>query len=212
MNRFSAAVLSLAWCVSCSAAEKAAPTPERLPCDSRNWSRAGDAVMLSDFSKAEPSAALITGKREKGKWKLLPFATTELKGQALSCYSSTNAPVLRLPLLPRGWHAVYVGMSTVSTGFKEAKNGLRVKLSGEPVFKNMANNLALLPNRVDVIQEQFLEAAELNGQSLEIAPQISLPATVCYVKLVPLTAKEVGDWKAERAADHRATRTSIATF
>src|SRR4029077_12361815 len=53
---------------------------------------------------------------------------------------------------------------------------------------------------------------ELNGQSLEIAPQVALPAMVCYVKLVPLTAKEVENWNAERAKDHRATRTSIAPF
>ncbi len=202
-------IISGFFCGPVSSAEKIAAStlPEMLPADSRRWSHVSEAVVLADLSKAEPASALVTGKREKGKWKLLPFETAEMKGAALSCYSGTGAPKVSVPLAARGWHAIYVGMSTVSTGFKEAKNGLRAKLGNEAVFKNMANNLALLPDRRDVIQENFLTVAELNGQSLELAPQVSLPATVCYVKLVPLTADEA----AARPAP-RATRTSIATF
>lgn len=187
-------------------------TPELLPTDSRRWSRAIEAVVLADFSKAEPASALITGRREKGKWKLLPFSTAGMEGRALSCYAGTGAPKITVPLAARGWHAIYLGMSTVSTGFKEAKNGLRAKLSDEAVFKNMANNLALLPDRRDVIQEQFVTVADLSGQSLDIAPQFALPATVCYVKLVPLRAEEVTAWSARHAPEQRTTRTSIATF
>ncbi len=197
-------------CLAQTVAAKA--SPETFLTDSRRWSRATDALVLADFSKAEPSAALVTGKREKGKWKLLPFATAELKGSALSCYSGTGAATVRVPLAARGWQAIYIGMSTVSTGFKEAKTGLKAKLSDEAVFKNMANNLALLPDRRDVIQEQFVTVAELTGQALELAPQVALPATICYVKLVPLTTTEVTAWQAERTTDKRTTRTSIATF
>ena len=188
------------------------PTSELLPTDSRRWSRAGEASVLADLSQAQPAAALLTGQRAKGKWKVLPFETATLKGSALSCYSSTGAPQVSVPLAVRGWHAIYVGVATVSTGFKEAKSGLKVKLSDEAVFKNMANNLALLPDRRDVIQEQFLTVAELDGQSVQIAPQVALPATVCYVKVVPLTADEVAAWSANRAPEKRTTRTSIATF
>ena len=199
------------------AAEKAAAPvvsapPELHPTDSRRWSRAADAVVLTNLSEVEPASALVTGQRAKGKWKVLLFATAELTGSALSCYSGTGAPEVSLPLAARGWHAVYIGLSTVSTGFKEAKNGLKAKLSSEAVFKNMANNLALLPDRRDVIQEQFLTVAELNGQSVELVQQVAMPATVCYVKLVPLTADEAAAWSAERAPGNRATRTSIATF
>lgn len=194
------------------AASSALPSAELLSTDSRRWSRVGEAVMLTDFSKAEPAEALVTGKRQKGKWKLLPWSSKDLKGQALSCYSSTGAPPVNLPLGARGWHAVYLGVCTTSTGWRESKNGLKAKLSGESVFRHLANNLALLPDRRDVIQELFLTAAELEGQSLEIAPQPSLPATVCYLKLVPLTHDETATWKAKRAPGKRPTRTSIATF
>jgi hypothetical protein len=102
---------------------------------------------------------------------------------------------------------VYVGLATTSGGFNIGGNGIKAKLSDEPVFRRMANNLALLPNRRAVIQECFVTVAELKGQSLEIAPMPGLPATVCYVKLVPMTDAEVAASQAK--SKHR---TSIATF
>ncbi len=193
------------------AAEPAAKQPpEYFANDSRRWSQVSKAVVLTDFSKAEPATALITGKREKGKWKLIPFATAEWKGTALSAYGGTAPPVVRLPLAERGWHAVYVGLATTSGGFNIGGNGIKARLSDEPVFKRMANNLALLENRRAVLQECYLTVAELTGQSLEISPLPGLPANVCYVKLVPLTDAEVQKRKAKPAAS--ATRTSIATF
>ncbi|MDZ4287500.1 MAG: hypothetical protein U0984_06060 [Prosthecobacter sp.] len=183
-----------------------------FPADSRQWSHSKSAVILSDLSKAEPAAALTKGQREKGKWKTIPFATAGMKGWALSAYAFTGAPTIRVPLAARGWHAVYLGVSTVSTGFKEAKNGVKAKLSTEPYFKRMANNLALLPNRVDVIQEQFINVANLDGQTLEIAQAPNLPTTVCYIKLVPLDTDEVAAWSARYPEADKATRTAIATF
>lgn len=164
-------------------------------------------MVITDLSKMEPASALITGKRQKGKWKMVPFATADMKGTALSIYSATNPPVVKLPLAERGWHAVYVGLATTSGGFNIGGNGIKAKLSDEPVFKRMANNLALLKNRRAVIQDSFLTVAELNGQSVEIAPMPGLPATVCYVKVVPMTDAEV---KGSRTQSQQ--RTSIATF
>jgi hypothetical protein len=200
--------LLLAACIATSAlaAEKPA-APERFWNDSRRWSHAKDATVLTDFSKAEPASALLTGKREKGRWKLIPFATADLKGTALSAYSATNPPTVHLALAARGWHAVYVGLCTTSGGFNIGGNGIKARLSDEPVFKRMANNLPLLENRRAVIQECWLGTANLNGQSIEIAPLPGLAATVCYVKLVPLT-----DAETQPRPGTPATRTSIATF
>ena len=203
---------SLAAALALAVVVHARARAEFLPDDSRGWSRAGEAVMLADLAHAEPAAALTTGRREKGKWKVVPCETAEWKGTALSCYSGTGAPRVSVALAARGWHAIYVGLATTSTGFKEAKNGLKAKLSDEAVFKHLSNNLALLPDRRDVIQECHLTAAELHGQTLEFAPQLAVPATVCYVKLVPLTPEEVAAWRAERAPGPRPTRTAIATF
>lgn len=175
--------------------------------DSRLFSQKDKAVVHHDLSKMEPASELITGKRLKGKWKMIPFETAEWKGTALSIYSATNPSRIALPLAERGWHAVYIGLATTSGGFNIGGNGIKAKLSDEPVFKRLANNLALLENRRAVIQECFVTVADLKGQSLEIAPLPGLPATVCYVKTVPLTQAEAQ--AALAPSDHR---TSIATF
>ncbi|MDZ4852790.1 MAG: sulfatase-like hydrolase/transferase [Pirellulaceae bacterium] len=185
---------------------------ELLLNDSRLLSQSKSAIMLTDFSKAMPTSALTLGRREKGKWKILPFATADFSGSAISTYAFTDASKISLSLPAVGWHAVYLGVSTVSTGFREAKNGLMSKLSDEQVFKRMANNVAHLPNRVDVIQEQWLTVANLDGQAIEIASLPNLPATICYVKLVPLTVEEVAKWMAAQSPTATTSRTSIATF
>ena len=190
-----------------TAADPKAASPEFFSHDSRRWSQTSKGVVLTDLSKAEPASALIEGKRQKGKWKLIPFATADMTGTALSIYGATKPPMVRLPLAERGWHAVYVGLATTSGGFNIGGNGIKAKLSDEPVFRRMANNLALLPNRRGVIQECFVTVANLKGQSIEIAPLLGLPATVCYVKAVPLTDAEVTSSQAR--SGHR---TSIATF
>lgn len=212
---FAVLVLFLPW--SLDGAERIAPATGQVPADlfptdSRRWSRTGEAVVLTDFSKAEPTAALTTGRREKGKWKLVPFETADWKGMALSTYAQTEPVPVSLPMAARGWHAVYVGLATTSGGIGAGLNGARTRLSDEPVFKRMACNQKLLPHRRSVIQENFLTVAELNGQSLEVASSPNLPATICYVKLVPLAPEEVQQWTAERDARRHKSRTAIATF
>ncbi|HYF37830.1 MAG TPA: hypothetical protein VD994_21185 [Prosthecobacter sp.] len=186
---------------------------EMMPNDSRLWEQTGKAVIITDLSKAEPAVSLTKGQREKGKWKTIPYATADMKGWALSAYAFTKAPTVGIPLQAKGWHAVYLGVSTVSTGFREAKNGVQAKLGSEPFFKRMANNLALImPSRIDVIQEQFISVANLNGDSLQIAQMPNLPTTVCYIKLVPLSTEEVTMWSAKYPEADKKTRTAIATF
>jgi hypothetical protein len=200
-------IVLFAHCLLHAAESSAVTPPDVFPNDSRRLSQVTKAVVLTDLSKMEPATALITGKRQKGKWKMIPFETAEMKGTALSIYSATNPPVVRLPLTQRGWHGVYVGLATTSGGFNIGGNGIKAKLSDEPVFRRMANNLALMENRRAVIQECFVTVAELKGQWLEIAPMPGLPATVCYVKVVPMTDAEVTASQAK--SKHR---TSIATF
>ena len=195
-------LLTLFWlCLGCL------PAAEFFKNDSRSFAQSAQANLHVDLAKAEPVSALITGRRLKGKWKRIPFATADWQGTALSIYSATNPPPVRLPLAERGWHAVYVGLATTSGGFTIGGNGIRAKLSDEPVFKRLANHLPLLPNRRAVIQECFLTVTELKGQSLELAPLPGMAATVCYVKTVPLSEAE-----AKAALAPSSQRSSIATF
>ncbi len=201
----------------CCAAEPAAslvasPPTDLFPTDARRWSQNAAAIVQTDLSQAAPASALIKGVRQKGKWKLLPYATADREGWALSCYAGTGAPAVSVPMKAQGWHAIYLGLATTSNAIVPTANGLKAKLSSEKIFRHMANHLPLLPNRRDAIQELFVTVANLDGHSVEFAPLPSLPATVCYLKVVPLTAQEVAADHAEHSADKSRTRTSIATF
>jgi hypothetical protein len=193
----------------------ASPAP-LFPDDPRTWSRAREAKTLSDLSKAQPAAALTDGRREKRKWKVIPYAAADLggkpfEGKALSAFRDTEAPEVRLPLETAGPHAVYVGVQTCSAGLDYAdENGVRVKLSNEKVYRRMSNGLPLAKPRRDQVQELFLGAAELAGLSLDIAPLSFKPATVSYVKLVPLTAAEFAAYNASPSPSQ--TRNAVATF
>jgi hypothetical protein len=73
----------------------------------------------------------------------------------------------------------------------------------------MACNLPLIQPRTDQIHEQFLTVAKLDGQSLELAQLNAQGATVCYVKLVPVTEAEAAAWT---KAQQKPAGNSIATF
>ncbi len=189
---------------------KSASSAELLPDDSRRWSQTDRAVLLADLSKAEPAAALTSGRREKGKWKTIPYAVEGWEGTALSTLRDTGAAKVRLPLGVQGPHAVYVGVCTTSGGLDNAdENSLQVKLSGESVFSRVSCTLPLLKPRRDQIEEVFVTAADLAGQGLDISPQPFMPSTLCYVKLVPLTAAEFAAWSKPVPKENR---TAVATF
>jgi hypothetical protein len=195
--------------VQSPATEPAAETPKYFPNDSRLLARVSEARLLADLSQAQPADALTAGRREPGKWKVISYAGENWEGEALSTFRDTGAATVSLPLEATGWHALYIGLGTVSGGLDTAApNAVRVKLSGEPIFRRMANGLPLMKPRRDIVQEIFLTAADVTGQSLEIASVPFKPANVCYVKVVPLTQDEVARWQQPRTSP----RTQIATF
>lgn len=180
---------------------------ERFPDDARNLSRVGEARLISDLSTAQPAAALKAGPREKGKWRVISYATADFEGRGLSTFRDSGTADVQIPLKASGRHAVYIGLCTCSAGLDSAdENGIRVKLSGEAVYRRMSNGLPLLKPRRDQIQEIFLTAADLTGQSLDVAAMPFKPATLCYVKLVPLSDEEL----ASKPKD--VNRNTIATF
>lgn len=192
--------------------QSASDPSQYFPTDSRRWTRAGEAVLLTDLSQVAPASALVTDKRRKGKWKVIPYKTASFSGQSLSAYAYTDAPIVSLPLGVSGWHAVYIGVGTVSNGIQETGNIVRAKLSGREAFKRMSNHQRVRPanDRRDSIQEIFLDVADVTGQSVQIAQAPFKPAAVMYVKLVPLTQEEVAHWQS--STDDPAARPLIATF
>ena len=89
------------------------------------------------------------------------------------------------------------------------KTACKSSSAASRVYRRMSNGLPLLKPRRDQIQEMFLTAADLTGQSLDIAAMPFMPSTLCYVKLVPLTDDEFAAWQKPVPKENR---TTIATF
>ncbi|MFV0443749.1 MAG: GDSL-type esterase/lipase family protein [Planctomycetaceae bacterium] len=173
------------------------------------WQQAGQATLLTDMTRFTPTAAL-SSRREHAKWKIFEYETADFTGQCLSVGRESSAPDLTLKLDKRGWHAVYVGLSTITNLVRAEKNQLEVKLTVDPAYTRLSNRQELAAPRRDVLEEVFLEAADLTGNDLHISTVHAMPARIHYVKLIPLTDAEVAAIQADRR--QTATRTSVATF
>ncbi len=176
--------------------------------ESDRWERSKDAVIISDMTKVSPNNVLTEDVRKKGFWKVLDYETKDgaIKGKCIASTPDTAAPNVTLGLGKKGWYAVYIGLGGMGRFAFGQESEARIKLSGDPAFQHRRYSGAR-----DDIDEVFFKAADLTDQNLEIAqmrmnvlldgrPSINPRHTVVmYVKLVPLTEKEVSWIKAERA-------------
>ena len=172
------------------------------------WEKSKEAIILSDMTQVTPKSALTFDVRRKRQWKVLDYETKDgLKGNSISCTPDTGAPAVTLPLNKKGWYAVYVGLGGMGRFAFGQESEARLKLTNDVTYQHRRYSGAR-----DDIDEVFLKTADLTGQNLEIAQMrmismmdVNIPMTsprhtvIMYVKLVPLTNKEVDRIKAERA-------------
>ena len=176
--------------------------PRWFPHDARQWEGYGRSILLTDLAKAQPATALSQQRREKNKWHVLPYVADAFHGNALSIYPATEPVPVAIPLATKGWHAVYLGLSTVHKLWGDTyESGVRAKLGRAPTYRRIGCNINLLesagglshpqPRFRDAIREQLVTIATLvPGDTLEIASFWNQPATVAYIRLVPLNAAE----------------------
>ncbi len=180
------------------------------------WERSKDATIISDMSRVEPQTALST-IRKKRHWKVLEYETDTLKGKCIATMPNTGAPTVTLPLNAKGWHAVYVGLGGMGRFAWSQENHVRLKLTNDVTYQHRA-----YAGAKDDIEEVFFKAADLSGQKLQIAqsrftalmdlrpttnPRTSI---VMYIKLVPLTDREVAWFKQDR--ERQDTKRLVATL
>jgi hypothetical protein len=159
-------------------------------------------ILINDLSIGQPPQA-ISLRREPGHWKVLPYEALGFSGKCVCALPNTGAPELTLPLNVKGWHAVYLGLG--SDGIN-AKNNIRVKLSGDAAFQHRGQ-------KYGEGEEVLFKCADLSGQDLQIAQQnagYSQSACLYYIKLVPLTEKEVE--ALQRDHRQRETKRLISTI
>lgn len=176
-----------------------------FPDDARQWTNYEKSIILNDLSAVSPQSALHEGKRKRGKWKVLPYATDNINGKALSIYTKSDAENISLPLKQSGLYAIYVGLASVPLFHNSEKSGIRVKLGSESVYLNLFNEMDWLDYKRDQIQEHFFAVGNIRkGESIDFSQMPLLPATVAYVRLVPLERKEYNAYLKEREQmEHR---------
>jgi hypothetical protein len=171
--------------------------------ESRQCSRAAEAVVLADMGACTPQNAL-SQTRGKGKWKLLEYEAGGLAGRCVAAGPLTQAPPLTLRLGRTGWHAVSLGLAW----HYGERNLIRAKFTGDLAYHHRCHKVGQ-----DEIQEVYLAAADLTGRDLHVAQQSAGYAKACtlmYVKLVPLAEREVAEVR-KRSAESQ-TRRLVATI
>lgn len=173
------------------------------------WQQASRAVMITDMTRCTPAEAL-SSRREHAKWKVFEYETANFVGKCLSIGRESSAPDLTLELGKQGWHAVYVGLSTITDLVRPKRNQIEVKLTSDPAFTRLSNRLELVMPRRDVLEEVFLGTADLTENDLHFSTVYHMPSRIHYVKVIPLTNDEIAAIQEDRK--QKATRTSVATF
>jgi lysophospholipase L1-like esterase len=173
------------------------------------WENSRKADLISDMTLCTPAHAL-SKRREHAKWKVFEYETAEYSGKCVSVGRESSAPDLTFKLGKQGWHAVYVGLSTITDLVRPDKNHVEVKLTNDPVYTRLSNRLDLASPRRDVLEEVFLGVADLSENDLHFSTVYEMPARIHYVKTIPLTDAEVAIVLADR--NQKETRTSVATF
>ncbi len=186
------------------------PLDEQIPfAHSSQWQNATTSELITDMTVCTPADGL-SKRREHAKWKVFEYETADFSGKCLSVGRESSAPDLTLKHGKQGWHAVYVGLSTITDLVQPDMNNVEVKLTNDPAYTRLSNRLDLGSRRRDVLEEVFLGVADLTRNDLHFSTVYEMPARIHYVKTVPLTESEVADVLADR--QQSATKTSVATF
>lgn len=200
--------------LSTSATYLAAAEPtsaqQQLPrSHSEQWQNSKQAERITDLTRCLPADAL-SNRRQHGKWKVFEYETAEFSGKCISVGRESSAPDLTLKLNKQGWHAVYIGLSSITDLVRPAKNNVEVKFTSAPAYTRLSNRVDLGPQRRDVLEEVFLGTADLTDNDLQFSTVYHMPARIHYVKTIPLTDEEVARLIADRT--QQKTKTAVATF
>jgi len=209
MRRSRAFFLPLTACLLQSVCAADTPQAEWFAPPFWAWTHSSDARMLTDLSVATPQDALAP-KREKGKWKVIPYSTAGFAGKAVVAGPETDAAAISLPLAAKGWHAVYVGVSNVARGGTATDDGVWARLSGDQGWHHARNTAPLADPRREIIEEVYLTAADLTGKEIQFKQMPFENGAIMYVRLVPLTTGEEEAFQSYLGKN--SFRSMIATF
>lgn len=208
--RFALLFSLLSTSATCLIAAEPTSAQKQIPrSHSEQWQNFKQAERITDLTRCIPANAL-SDRRQHDKWKVFEYETAEFSGKCISVGRESSAPDLTLKLDKQGWHAVYIGLSSITDLVRPAKNNVEVKFTSDPAYTRLSNRLNLGPQRRDVLEEVFLGAADLTENDLQFSTVYHMPTRIHYVKIIPLTDEEVARLIADRT--QKKTKTAVATF
>lgn len=208
--RFALLFSLLSTSATCLIAAEPTSAQKQIPlAHSEQWQKFKQAERITDLTRCIPADAL-SDRRQHDKWKVFEYETAEFSGKCISVGRESSAPDLTLKLGKQGWHAVYIGLSSITDLVRPAKNNVEVKFTSDPAYTRLSNRLNLGPQRRDVLEEVFLGAADLTENDLQFSTVYHMPTRIHFVKIVPLTDEEVARLIADRT--QKKTKTAVATF
>ncbi|HMJ09314.1 MAG TPA: family 10 glycosylhydrolase, partial [Pyrinomonadaceae bacterium] len=186
----------------------------------------GRPIYVSDLNSCTPSPAM-SKKWQKNKWKILDFETVETKGTMLVSGQNTTPPEVKYKFKQKGWYAVYIALYSY-----RYYSRIQVKTKNDSVFSILTQRDEVwrrqyeegkgifFPNK---IEELFWKYADLTDEeitfktlSIQSVPEdefsvgnVNNAAWVPYIKLVPLSEKEVKEIKKDQK--QKESRRLIAT-
>lgn len=202
----------------CTACHARSLTEADLDCGVRP--EPGDEVILGDFTRLTPAAAL-SQKSERGKWWLRRYKLGDGAERVMLMTVERDmdkpetclVPQVTYPLSLQGWYEVWV-----ATYRGAHAGGIDVRLSGDDCFVHMEpQQIPWKPKgpkpRVGAIVEiKYKPVADLTGQNLIFQQPYGTyesfhwgfcEASLAYVRLVRLSDEQVAAFKADQARTDR---------
>ena len=182
--------------------------------------KAGDEIILRDFSRMTPKDAM-TNKSQRGKWWLRPYQEKDgAKHTMLMTVErdmekpeSCIVPTVTYPLGLDGWYEVWIATYRGSYG-----GGVDVKVSGDDCFVHIdPQQVALhgkrpMPRVGAIVEMNYKPAVDLGGQNILVRQPFGTfeswhwgrcDAALAYIRLVKLSDEEVAAFKADQARTDR---------
>ena len=173
------------------------PSGEQPAAGTSNVASEPNAIYLTDLEKCQPASALAS-EWKNGTWRLLSYATDSFSGNLLLAAEDNQPPEITYPLQREGWHRIYIGI------YREPFTGprrVRVRLSDDQAFATLTGLEGAKDHQEHFIDDIFWKEADLTGRDIvfkQIVEPMAVHAWVAYIKLVPLTEKQVRSIQADR--------------
>lgn len=152
-------------------------------------------IRIADLTGFQPRTA-ISRKLQRYAWRAVDYevddGTEPFAGVMLLAWPESEVPDIRYSPGVEGWYAIYLGLWS--------GEGIRIRLSGDGAAQWVAADMA---GRAPAqLQEVFWRSEDVTGRDLIVQhPEGGYPceSSIAYIRLVPLSAAEVGHIRRDRA-------------